>query len=118
MTTHCNIIELPGLTIDISAIRSVFSTNGYPQWAGKVVLILQDSIDPASVRVAANWAGREESAGGTLCDFEGESEDPTIYEACEAHAVGWAARISERLGRPSHWDAHHNDLRDRGIIAT
>jgi hypothetical protein len=108
------IIHLLGLTIDISSLRSLFASDGVsPRWSGKVVLTLIDGIDKTETVVTANWAGTDDSSEGTLCDFEGETEDPTVYEACEAYAPNWSAKISERIGRPSYWDAHHNDLADR-----
>lgn len=117
------IITLPGLTIDISALRSVFSADGLPQWSGKVVLTFDDSIDGTTTTITANWTGREERAEGELVDFEGEAEEGDhrgmlpIYKACEVFAEGWSKTIAKHLGRPSAWDAHQNDLRDRGIIA-
>jgi hypothetical protein len=111
---NSKIISLLGLTIDISSLRSLFASDGVsPRWSGKVVLTLIDGIGKTETVVTANWAGKEESRDGMLCDFEGESEDSTVYEACEAYAPNWSARISERIGRPSYWDAHHNDLADR-----
>lgn len=111
---NSKIISLPGLTIDCSSLRSVFASDGVsPRWSGKVVLTLIDGIDNAKTVVTANWAGQDSSSEGALCDFEGESEDPAVYEACEAYASNWSAKISERIGRPSYWDAHHNDLADR-----
>lgn len=113
MNTQSKIIELPGLTIDCSALRSVFADDMYsPIWSGKVTLTLIDAIAGTTNIVTANW-----SFDDMLYDFEGESEDPVLYEACEAYAPNWSARVIERIGRPSYWDAHQNDLADRGIIA-
>lgn len=108
------IIQLPGMTIDFSALRSTFSADGLPRWSGKVALTFVDTIDNTTTVITANWAGKDESTEGMLVDFEGEPEanDP-IYEACELHAADWSREISERLGRPSRWDAHNNDIRDR-----
>jgi hypothetical protein len=111
------IITLPGLTIDISALRSIYSANGYPQWQGKVVLTLIDGIDRTSTVVTANWSGKEESSEGTLVDFEGESEDPTIYDECEMSAAQWSIWIAKNLGYPSAFDAHANDLADPTFAA-
>lgn len=93
------IIQLQGIAIDVSAVRSEFSPDGLPRWTGKVEL----SFDGTTV--AANWSGMEESSRGTLCDFEGESEDPEVYEFCERYSGNFALAISAYLGRPSTWDA-------------
>jgi hypothetical protein len=93
------IIALQGLTIDVSAVRSEFSADGLPRWTGKVVLTIDEEI------VTANWSGRDESNFGTLCDFEGESEEVELYEFCERYADNFALVISAYLGRPSMWDA-------------
>jgi hypothetical protein len=105
---------LPGMTIDLTNLRSVFSADGLPQWAGMVVLTLVDAVGDKTTVVTANWAGREESTEGALVDFEGDADehDP-IYEACEAYAADWSAAISKELSRPSHWDAHQNDIKTR-----
>lgn len=111
-------IQLPGLTIDFSALRSIFAASGLPRWQGKVVVTFDDSIDGLTTVVTANWAGLDESAEGMLCDFEGDVEDGEergmlpIYRACEVFAADWSAKISEQLKRPSAWDAHANDLVD------
>jgi hypothetical protein len=112
------IITLPGLTINISALRSLFSPDGLPQWTGKVVLTLDDSIDGMTTVVTANWAGKEASRDGMLVNFEGEAEDGEcrgmlpIYRACEVFAESWSAEIAKHLGYPSAFDAHANDLAD------
>lgn len=116
-TMKTAIIQLSGLTIDISALRSVFSADGLPQWSGKIVLTLIDGIDRTETVVTANWAGREEDRDGLLVDFEGESEDPTIYESCELYAPKWSEEISKRIGLPSAFDAHTNDLNDPTFAA-
>lgn len=116
-------IQLPGMTIDFSALRSVFAASGLPQWQGKVVLTFDDSIDGTMTIVKANWAGLDESTQGMLCDFEGDVEDGEergmlpIYQACEVFAADWSAKISEQIGRPSYWDAHANDLADPTFAA-
>ncbi len=114
---NTSIIALPGLTIDISALRSVFSGNGLPQWSGKVTLTLIDGIDRTETIVTANWAGREEDRDGMLVDFEGASEDPALYESCELYALKWSQEVSSRLGRPSSFEAHANDLADPTFAA-
>ena len=111
------IIQLPGLTIDISALRSVFAPSGLPQWSGKVTLTLIDGIDRTETTVTANWAGREEDRDGMLVDFEGASEDPSVYESCELYAPKWSKEISNRIGRPSAFEAHANDLADPTFAA-
>lgn len=110
---NSKIVKLSGVTFDCSAVRSVFSSEGEPVLAGKVEI----AFDEGPV-LAANWSGEAWEAAGRLADFEGEPEanDP-IYEACELYASDWSGKIAEALGRPSRWDAHQNDLRDRGIIA-
>jgi hypothetical protein len=100
------IIQLQGLTIDVSAVRSEFSADGLPRWTGKVALIFQDATNPASTRITANWSGQEEQAEGKLCDFEGEPEDgDPIYARCEKQADEWSKVVAKHLGRPSTWDA-------------
>lgn len=99
---NSNVIRLPNLSVDVSAVESVFGPDGYEQWTGKVVLTFDDG--PV---VTANWAGRELKCEGTLCDFEGEPEpnDP-IYKRCEDNADVWSTAIATHLGYPSMFDAH------------
>jgi hypothetical protein len=94
------IIQLQGLTIDVSAVRSEFSPDGLPRWTGKVVLVIDGTT------VMANWTGTEEQADGKLADFEGEPEDgDPIYAQCEKHVDEWSEVIAKHLGMPSTWDA-------------
>ena len=110
---------LPGLTIDLSNLRSVFSGNGLPQWSGKVVLTFDDSVDGTTTLVTANWSGQEESTDGILVDFEGDDDEGhergmcPLYKACEVFAGDWSAAISAQLRPPSAWDAHANDIAHR-----
>jgi hypothetical protein len=88
------------ITIDLSAVRSIFSPDGLPQWAGKVAITIDGH------EVTANWAGKEEQVEGKLCDFEGEPEDgDPIYAMCEENAKPWSDVVAKHLGRPSTWDA-------------
>jgi len=105
-------INLPELTIDFSALRSEYSPDGYPRWEGKVVLAFPDGRT-----VTANWRSAQDfSREGSLVDFEGEAdESDLVYVECDEHAEEWAALISERLGRPSSFDAHHNDIERLGL---
>ena len=117
-TATSKTIQIHDLTIDFSAVRSVFSSDGYtPRWGGKVALTFDNWIADSVDVVSANWSGYADSSDGKLCDFEGESDDAELYALCEKHAEEWAVLIAERIGKPSYWDAHQNDLRDRGIIA-
>jgi hypothetical protein len=114
-----NTIALPGLTIDLSNLRSVFSGEGLPQWSGKVVLTFDDSVDGTTTLVTANWSGQEESTDGILVDFEGDDDEGhergmcPLYKACEVFAEDWSAAISAQLRPPSGWDAHQNDIERR-----
>jgi len=118
---NAQIITLPGITIDTTALRSEFSPDGYARWEGKVSITFDNSIDGVKTVVTANWSGKDLSREGTLCDFEGESEDGDergmlpIYEACEVFAADWSAKISAALPLPSGYDAHCNDLARRGL---
>jgi hypothetical protein len=107
-------IHIPYLTIDFSALRSEFSPDGLPRWEGKVVLTFDNGHGRVDT-VTANWAGVDEEKRGELVDFEGESEDDTLYAACEAHAVAIAEEISSLLSWPSGLDAHHNDIVRLGL---
>lgn len=113
------IISLPGLTIDTTALRSEFSPDGYARWEGKVSITFDDSIDGMTTIVTANWSGEDLSRDGMLVDFEGEAEDGEmrgmlpIYKACEVFASDWSAKISAVLPLPSGFDAHTNDLNRR-----
>ena len=117
------IIQLPGLTIDISALRSVFAPSGLPQWSGKIVLTFDDSIDGTTTVVTANWSGEEESCKGMLVDFEGDIDEVEmrgmlpVFNACEVFALTWSKEISNRIGRPSAFEAHANDLSDPTFAA-
>lgn len=104
------IVQLSGLTCNISELRSTFSADGLPVWGGKVTLKFND--EGAVTIVTANWQGVEESRDGMLVDFEGESDssDP-IYAACELYAADWSRAISDALGRPSTRDARASDRR-------
>jgi hypothetical protein len=95
------IIAHNGLVIDF---RNITRTEGV--WSGKVTLVFQDRVDPASTKITANFTGDD------LVDFEGEPEanDP-IYEFCEMHAATWAGEIADKLaGRPGHLIATQGDV--------
>ena len=99
--------------IDISGLHAEFSPAGYPRWEGKVRLEFRDGGEQVAV-VTANWsADADESKYGELVDFEGDSEDASLYAACEAYAATIAEEISAVLPRPSSFDAHQNDLARR-----
>jgi hypothetical protein len=111
---NTRIIQLPGLAIDTTALRSEFSPDGYARWEGKIVLTFDDSINGVKTVVTANWSGKELSREGLLCNFEGDADehDP-IYEACEVFAADWSAKVSAALPLSSGFDAHTNDLNRR-----
>lgn len=96
--------------IDLSSLRSEFSDDGYsPRWTGIVRLELDNGFGRTDV-VTANWSGLENSRHGQIADFEGESDDATLYAACEAYASTIELAIAEALGLPTYWDAHNNDI--------
>jgi hypothetical protein len=103
------IIKLPFLTIDYSGLRSVYSGEGRPQWAGKVALSFDNGGETPDI-VTANWVGRENSKAGELVDFEGDSEEVALFEACEAYADLVADEITAHMkDYPCFMEAHHNE---------
>lgn len=99
--------------IDLSGLRSEFSPDGYARWEGKVRLEFVDGGEQIAV-VTANWsADEDQSQYGELVDFEGDSDDASLYAACEAYAAEIAEEISAVLPRPSSFEAHQNDLARR-----
>lgn len=99
MTTTQDIIELDGLTINTTALATTTNDDGLPVVAGKVTITLVDSVDKTKTVVTANYIGKATRGDEpSLCDFEGESDDDALYEACEVYAVAWATEIAKRVG--------------------
>ena len=96
MTTQANIITLDGLTINTAQLAVTTDDDGKPMMAGKVTITLVDRTDNTTVVVTANYASKTvRSDVPTLCDFEGDSDDKALYEACEVYAAAWAAEIAK-----------------------
>jgi hypothetical protein len=105
MSTQNQIIKLPLLVIDYSAIRSIYDRHGNLVFAGKVAITFDDGDI-----VTANWAGEPNSKEGSLVDFEGDSEEVTLFEACEAYAHLVADEITAHMkGYPCFMEAHANE---------
>lgn len=107
------VIRLPYLVIDFSGLRSEFADDGYsPRWAGKVRLEVDNGFGWIDV-VTANWSGLPSSRLGKIADFEGESDDASLYAACKAHAETIERAIADALPAPCAWDAHNADVNFR-----
>ena len=73
----------------------------------------RDGGEPIAT-VTANWSADEDlSRHGSLVDFEGDSDDASLYAACEAYAATIADEISAVLPHPSSFEAHQNDITRR-----
>lgn len=98
MTTTQDIIELDGLTINVSKLTHTPNDDGFYRLTGKVTITLVDSVDKTETVVTANYTGKATRGDDpALCDFEGESDDDALYEACEVYAAAWAAEIAKRV---------------------
>jgi hypothetical protein len=102
-------ILFPYLSIDLSGMFPEFSPDGLVRWAGKVRLTFDNGFGRIDC-VTANWAGVELRKDGSLVDFEGNSDDATLYTACEALADVLASEISAVIGYPDRWEAHSRDI--------
>ena len=104
-----NTIKLPYLSIDLSGMFPEFSPEGLVRWAGKVKLTFDNGFGKLDV-ITANWSGVECRKEGALVDFEGDSDDESLYAACEALADVLASEISAVIGYPDRWEAHSRDI--------
>ena len=102
-------IIFPYLSIDLSGMFPEFSPDGLVRWGGKVKFTFDNGFGRLDV-VTANWCAPDESRLGKLVDFEGESDDESLYAACEALADVLAAEISAVIGYPDRWEAHSRDI--------
>ena len=102
-------ITLPYLVIDLSGMFPEFSPDGLVRWAGKVRLTFDNGFGRIDC-VTANWSGVELRKDGSLVDFEGDSDDESLYAGCEAMAKLLAAEITAVIGYPDRWDAHARDI--------
>lgn len=102
-------IIFPYLSIDLSGMFPEFSPDGLVRWAGKVRLTFDNGLGRLDV-ITANWAGVERRKEGSLVDFEGDSDDESLYTRCEAMADVLAAEISAVIGYPDRWEAHSRDI--------
>ena len=102
-------ITFPLLSIDLCGMFPEFSPDGLVRWAGKVRLTFDNGLGKLDV-ITANWCAPDESRLGKLVDFEGDSDDESLYAACEALADVLAAEISAVIGYPDRWDAHSRDI--------
>lgn len=98
MTTQANTIVLDGLTIDTAQLDVTTNDDGKPMMAGKVTITLVDREYETTTVVTANYAGKAvRSDVPMLCDFEGDSDDKALYEACDVYAAAWAAEIAKHV---------------------
>lgn len=102
-------ILFPYLSIDLSGMFPEFSPDGLVRWAGKVRLTFDNGFGRLDV-ITANWCAPDESRLGKLVDFEGDSDDESLYAACKVFADVLAAEISAVIGFPDRWDAHARDI--------
>lgn len=102
-------IILPYLSIDLSDMSPEFSPDGLVRWAGKIRLTFDNGFGRLDV-ITANWCAPDESRLGKLVDFEGDSDDESLFARCEALADVLAAEISAVIGYPDRWDAHSRDI--------
>jgi len=102
-------ILFPYLSIDLSGMFPEFSPEGLVRWAGKVKLTFDNGFGKLD-NVTANWCAPDESRLGKLVDFEGDSDDESLYARCEELADVLAAEISLVIGYPDSWEAHSRDI--------
>ncbi len=102
-------IIFPYLSIDLSGMFPECSPDGLVRWAGKVQLIFDNGFGRLDV-ITANWSGVELRKEGSLVDFEGDSDDESLYAGCEAMGKLLAAEITAVIGYPDSWDAHSRDI--------
>ena len=102
-------ITFPYLSIDLSGMFPEFSPDGLVRWAGKVRLTFDNGLGKLDV-ITANWSGVDLRKEGLLVDFEGDSDDESLYARCEELADVIAAEITAVIGYPCSFDAHSRDI--------